>query len=257
MSPVEAVVLDIEGTVGSAAHVREVLFPFARQRFAQWFEEHRGTAEWSAVLTATGFPPGTSGPEQAAESGAESEAGSEADSEAGAVAQLEAWTDADVKAPALKSLQGLIWAAGYAAGSLTGHVYDEVPGVLRLWHAAGLPVHIYSSGSVAAQRDWFAHTAHGDLTGLLRGHFDLESAGGKRDPDSYRAIARAVGTAPESLLFLSDTEEELRAAATARWRTVAVRRPDDPAGPEVPGHTTIDSLAHPALGEIWQKRGTA
>ncbi|WP_030192319.1 acireductone synthase [Streptomyces sp. NRRL S-87] len=242
MTAVAAVVLDIEGTVGSASHVRDVLFPFARERFDGWFAAHRGTPEWSAVLTATGFPPGAGDPGPA---------------EAAAVARLTSWTDADVKAPALKTLQGLIWAEGYAAGALTGHVYPEVPGALRRWYAAGLPVHIYSSGSVAAQRDWFAHTAHGDLTGLLAGHFDLETAGGKRDPDSYRAIARALGTPPESLLFLSDTQEELGAAAAAGWRTVGVRRPGDPAGPEVPGHTTIDSLAHPALGETWQKAGTA
>ncbi|MFF7361824.1 acireductone synthase [Streptomyces sp. NPDC008125] len=237
MNAVAAVVLDIEGTVGSASHVREVLFPFAGERFARWFAERRGTPEAAAALAAVGRRTGIAEP-----------------GEEEAVTALLAWTDADVKVPVLKSLQGDIWATGYADGSLHGHVYDDVPGALERWRAAGVPVHIYSSGSVPAQRDWFAHTAHGDLTGLLTGHFDLDSAGSKREPDSYRTIARALGAPPRSLLFLSDTEEELTAAAAAGWRTVAVRRGGDPRGDRLPGHTTIGSLDHEVLGETWQTR---
>ncbi|MFI5634125.1 acireductone synthase [Streptomyces sp. NPDC051664] len=240
MNLVAAVVLDIEGTVGSSSHVRDVLFPFACERFARWFADHRGTPEAAAALEAIGRRTGIADP-----------------GEDEAVAALSAWTDADVKVPVLKSLQGEIWAVGYADGSLNGHVYDDVPGALERWRTARVPVHIYSSGSVAAQRDWFAHTAHGDLTGLLTRYFDLGNAGSKKEPGSYRTIARALGAVPQSLLFLSDTEEELTAAAVAGWRTVAVRRGDDPRGDTLPGHTTIGSLDHEVLGESWQTRGTS
>ncbi|MFI1618482.1 acireductone synthase [Streptomyces lydicus] len=224
-APVRAVVLDIEGTTGSADHVHTVLFPYARERFADWFAAHRGEPRWTRILddlrTATGTP------------GLD---------EAGAVAALHAWTDADVKAAPLKALQGEIWAAGYADGSLHGHVYDDVPEALARWQAAGIERHIYSSGSAAAQRNWFAHSNHGDLTGLLDGYFDLTTAGPKREPGSYRTISRALAVPPGHTLFLSDVAAELDAAAEAGWQTLAVRRPDDPRGTAVDGHPVLGDL---------------
>ncbi|MGY5128306.1 acireductone synthase [Streptomyces nigrescens] len=222
---VRAVVLDIEGTTGSASHVHEVLFPYARERIADWIAAHRGEHRWTDLLeelrTHTGDPHLT---------------------EHEAVATLVAWSDEDVKAAPLKRIQGLIWADGYARGTLTGHVYDDVPPALACWRRSGIDRYIYSSGSVAAQRDWFTHSSHGDLSGLLNGYFDLLSAGGKRDPDSYRAITHAIGVPAHDTLFLSDVCEELDAAATSGWRTVAVRRPGDPRGPEVAGHPTVSVL---------------
>ncbi|MFD7919946.1 acireductone synthase [Streptomyces sp. NPDC059740] len=227
MSPltVRTVVLDIEGTTGSADHVHHVLFPYARQRLAGWFADQRGTARHAEVLEAV-----------------RATASDPLLDEAGAVAALAAWADSDTKAAPLKTVQGLIWAQGYADGSLTGHVYPDVPPALRRWAGAEIEVYVYSSGSLQAQRDWFRYSDHGDLTGLLRGHFDLESAGPKRAPDSYRAITRAVGGVPGDILFLSDVAAELDAAAVAGWRVLGVRRPGDPDGPQVPGHPTVTSL---------------
>lgn len=225
LAPVHAVVLDIEGTTGSADHVHSVLFPYARERFASWLAAHRGEDRWTRVIE-----------------GVRAAAGAPDLDEAGALAALLAWTDADVKAAPLKALQGEIWAAGYADGTLHGHVYDDVPAALARWRAAGIARHVYSSGSVAAQRAWFAHSNHGDLTGLLNGYFDLTTAGPKRAPDSYRAISHALALPPARTLFLSDVQDELDAAAAVGWRTVAVRRPDDPRGPAVDGHPVLTDL---------------
>lgn len=137
----DAVVLDIEGTTGSAAHVRQVLFPYARQRIAGWFAAHRDTPLHAELVLATG-----------------------AADEADAVRTLTGWADADVKAAPLKAVQARIWAEGYADGSLAGHVYEDVPGALAAWADAGIGRSTYSSGARAAQRDWFATTAYGDLT---------------------------------------------------------------------------------------------
>ncbi|MFE7587719.1 acireductone synthase [Streptomyces gardneri] len=219
-----AVVLDIEGTTGSLDHVQDVLFPYARARFASWLAAHRGTAQWRRILDAVA-----------------DEAGSVQD-EAGALALLERWADADVKTPPLKTLQGLIWASGYADGQLHGHVYADVPPALEHWKARGVGRFVYSSGSVAAQRDWFGHTEYGDLRPLLDGYFDLTTAGPKTSPESYDTIAGHLGHAPGALLFVSDLGAELDAAATAGWRTAAVRRSDDDRAP-VPGHPAVDSLA--------------
>lgn len=156
---------------------------------------------------------------------------------------LAAWSDADVKAPPLKGVQALIWAEGYADGSLQGHVYPEAPESLDRWRRAGIARYIYSSGTRAAQHNWFAHSNLGDLTTLLDGHFDLDDAGGKRDPESYGTIAHTISVAPETIVFLSDVREELDAAVLAGWHAVGVRRPGDPRGATVGGrHPTVCSL---------------
>ncbi|MER5558843.1 acireductone synthase [Streptomyces sp. NPDC002506] len=220
-----AVVLDIEGTTGSVSHVHRVLFPYARSRLADWLARHAESDDGRAIVASvqefTGAPRLTTGQ---------------------AAVVLQEWSDRDVKAPPLKTLQALIWADGYQTGRLTGHVYPDVPVALARWKASGIARYVYSSGAVAAQRDWFAHTAFGDLTPLLDGYFDLTTAGGKTHPASFEAIEKSIGTTAESIVFASDVAEELDAAAAAGWQTVAVRRDDDPRGPTVPGYRNVDSL---------------
>jgi enolase-phosphatase E1 len=147
-----------------------------------------------------------------------------------------------VKAAPLKLLQGLVWANGYPDGDLHGHVYEKVPAVMAEWNSAGLAQCIYSSGSVAAQRDWFAHTQYGDLTEYLAGYFNLSTVGRKKATASYSAISSAIGVCPEQTLFFSHFGEELDAAAAASWLTIEVRRDTDERGPVVPGHRTVHRL---------------
>ncbi|MFD5778912.1 acireductone synthase [Streptomyces sp. NPDC126933] len=232
MNP-QAVVLDIEGTVGSARHVHDVLFPYARERLPQWFAEHRGTERAERLLAEV-----------------RQDLGTEELDEACAVAVLTAWTDEDVKAPPLKRIQGWIWAAGYADGSLKGHVYVEVPHVLRRWAESGASLYIYSSGSVAAQVNWFAHTAYGDLTSLLRGYFDLTTAGSKKSAASYRRISETIRVPADATLFVSDSAAELDAATEAGWRTVGVRRQDDPRTCPMTRHLTVRSLDEQELAQL-------
>lgn len=203
----KAVVMDIEGTTSAARHVFEVLFPYSRDRMRAWVDAH-------------GDEPATAAPlrEVADELGVDP-----ADTDA-VVGQLVAWIDADVKAAPLKTLQGFIWEEGYAAGELSSHMFDDVPGALRRWHDAGLPLYIYSSGSIAAQQGIFRHAAGGDLTPLIAGNFDITTAGPKREAASYRAIARSLGIEPSDLLFLSDIQAELDAAREAGWQVVGLLR---------------------------------
>ncbi|NDZ80840.1 acireductone synthase [Streptomyces sp. SID10853] len=222
---VEAVVLDIEGTTGSLSHVRDVLFPCARRELPRFFTRYGHEPRVRALadeVRARLHRPGL-------------------DTD-GVIAALVSWSDADVKAAPLKTVQGWIWAQEYAAGRLHGHVYPEVPGVLREWRAAGLRLATYSSGSSAAQLDWFRHTAYGDLSGLFEARFDLDTAGSKSAPVSYRTIAERLGVRPGRTLFLSDTAAELDAAARAGWQVLGVRRDDDARGASVGAHPTVPSL---------------
>jgi enolase-phosphatase E1 len=63
----------------------------------------------------------------------------------------------DIKDPAWKKLQGLIWRQGYADGVLSVPLYKDVAPVLRSWHEKGIHLAIYSSGSVEAQKLFFRY----------------------------------------------------------------------------------------------------
>jgi enolase-phosphatase E1 len=226
------VVLDIEGTLTATSQVHVVLYDHARPRLGPWIEEHADDPTVADAVTQArtlgGLPP-TAGTDEV-------------------VGVLHAWMAADEKVTPLKTLQGLIWQRGYATGELVTELFDDVAAALRAWHTSGLQLAVYSSGSVAAQVASFSRTTDGDLTGLLRAHFDTVNAGPKRSGSSYRAIAAALDADPVRMVFLSDAPAELDAAAEAGWRTVGVARPGEPYcdanfGP----HGTVCSLAEFAV----------
>lgn len=209
--PVDAVVLDIEGTTSATGFVVDVLYPYARERFGE-------------LLASRGDEPAV-----ARAVAQVRELAGEPDADAGRVEKiLGEWVDADRKATPLKTLQGILWAEGFARGELVSHFYPEVIGVLRGWAADGVRLYVYSSGSVAAQRAWFTCSPEGSLMELVSGFYDTENAGPKQEPESYRTISATVGVAAERTLFLSDRLGELDAARDAGWLTVGVRRAGEP-----------------------------
>ena len=139
------------------------------------------------------------------------------------VATLLGWMDVDAKETPLKTLQGLIWAEGYADGTLQGHVYPDAVAGLRRWHAAGLALYVFSSGSIAAQKLIFGHSVAGDLTPLFSGYFDT-TTGPKRAAASYAKIADAIGLSVGEILFLSDTSAEITAARDAGMAALLIDR---------------------------------
>lgn len=141
----------------------------------------------------------------------------------GDLEKLLGWMDADAKETELKDVQGKIWAEGYAAGELAGHVYPDAAAALRRWHAAGIRLAVFSSGSVAAQKLIFGHSDHGDLAPLFSGWFDT-TTGPKREAASYTKIAAALGEAPGDVLFLSDVAAETDAAKASGMRALLIDR---------------------------------
>jgi enolase-phosphatase E1 len=141
----------------------------------------------------------------------------------GDLAQLLAWMDADAKITELKAIQGDIWSRGYAAGELRGHVYPDAAAALRRWHAKSLTLAVFSSGSVAAQKQIFRHSDQGDLTPLFSGWFDT-TTGPKREAMSYVLIADSLGISPASTLFLSDIVAETDAAKAAGMKALVIDR---------------------------------
>lgn len=226
--PIHAILTDIEGTTSSITFVKDVLFPFARERLPAFVVTHADTPEVQHWL------------HEAAR-----EAGLVAASEQEIIDLLVGWIDADRKSTALKALQGMIWEDGYRDGAFRAHIYADVAPRLREWHARGIPLYVYSSGSVPAQQLLFGHSEAGDLRPLFSGYFDTQT-GGKRESASYARIAEAIGIAPGSILFLSDIVEELDAARTAGLRTTQLARdaagcPADARHPCVTGFDAIDA----------------
>ena len=221
---VRAVLTDIEGTTTSIAFVHEVLFPYAKAGLGPFLRSHHGepavAAEVAAVRAAVGRP--------------------DLDLE-GVIATLEGWIAEDRKATPLKALQGHLWVRGYETGAYTGHVYVDAVRALRAWHAAGLTLAVYSSGSVKAQKLLFGFSDAGDLRPLFSTHFDT-TTGHKRQVESYAAIAQALSLPPRQVLFLSDVPAELDAARTAGMQTVHVVRPEDGTSPNATGHPMVGSL---------------
>lgn len=200
-----AVLTDIEGTTSSIDFVHQTLFPYARQHLPAFLAAHAESADVRTQLDAV----------------AQIEGRSLTLAESSEV--LLRWMAEDRKITPLKALQGLIWKQGYQRGELQGHVYPDTPEYLRRWHAQGLKLYVYSSGSVEAQKLIFGHTAHGDLTPLFSGYFDTR-IGAKREVASYAAILRETGHAAGEMLFLSDIGEELDAARSAGLATCQLLR---------------------------------
>ena len=202
--PPAAIITDIEGTTTPIAFVHDVLFPYARARLPDFLRAHARRADVAQEMAEIERLAPDSDP----------------------LAVLQDWMDADAKIGPLKALQGMIWAEGYADGSLKGQLYADVAPVLRRWHSAGVRLFVYSSGSVAAQKLLFRHSVAGDLEGLFSGFFDT-GVGPKREAASYASIARALGLPAGEILFLSDVVQELDAAAAVGFRTCQLVRPQD------------------------------
>jgi len=201
---ISAIVTDIEGTTSSIAFVADELFPYAARHLKAWVAAH--PAEAAPILEHVA----------AAEPGDPRET-------------LLRWIAEDRKATPLKTLQGMIWADGFASGELRGHVYPDAAAALRRWHGQGLRLAVYSSGSIAAQKLIFGHSTAGDLSGLFSSWFDT-TTGPKREAGSYAKIADALGLPPDAILFLTDVEAEADAARAAGLHAAMIDRTGGGAG---------------------------
>jgi enolase-phosphatase E1 len=195
----DAVLLDIEGTISSIAFVRNVLFAYSREHLAGFIADHRGDPVVDAILADASALAATDDP----------------------VVALAGWQDRDEKAPPLKKLQGLIWESGYRTGAFQSSLFPDALAALQRWKAAGLPLYVYSSGSVQAQELFFQYNEAGDLRPMFSGFFDTDT-GAKTASASYVAIAEQIGMEPGRLVFFSDNPDELAAAGASALQVAHV-----------------------------------
>jgi enolase-phosphatase E1 len=217
----EAVLLDIEGTISPISFVRDVLFPYSKDRLRAYLSDHRDSAAVQDIL---------------AQAAVLANCGD-------AIEALADWHERDIKAPPLKKLQGQIWESGYRSGALRSPLFADVLPTLTGWKACGLPLYIYSSGSVQAQLLFFEFNAQGDLRPLFSGYFDTE-IGAKTEAASYLTIAAQIDREPGGVIFFSDNTLELAAARAAGLQTAHVVKDGTKENPDFPavydfGHVTI------------------
>ncbi len=228
----DALIADVEGTIGPVAFVREVLFPYARQALPDYLRRHAGEPSVAPLIEAAAAEAGTAPGDLDA-----------------VIRALIGWIDSDRKVTPLKALQGRVWEHGYAAGDYTAPVYPDALTFIADCNARGIAVYLYSSGSIQAQRLYCRHSTAGDIRPYIAGYFDTTS-GGKLDAASYAGIAGAIGCDPGRIVFASDHGPELSAAAQAGLQTLQLLRPGDVAvtGEEpLPGHAVIDSFVGQSL----------
>lgn len=231
---IRCVLMDIEGTIISVAFVREVLFPYAKHRLAAFLREQQDAPalrQWAEACQDTVAQELGRRPSYKELPGI-----------------LCRWIEEDRKHPGLKAIQGMIWHEGYRAGAFTPGLYEDVVPVLNRWRSNGLRLALYSSGSEQAQRLLVEHTTDGDLTGLFFNFFDT-SIGAKTETASYRRISQILALSSENILFLSDIEAELDAAAEAGFNTTQVVRAGTNAGTAHPVCSNFGDMTHFDLAE--------
>ena len=213
----KAILLDIEGTTSSVSFVYDVMFPYVRNELERFLDEHWEHVDLQLACEQIA--------QDAGHAGLEAWCGPNSmDQRENIRYEVIRLMDGDVKATGLKQLQGLIWRDAFESGGMQAHVYPEVPTCLRAWRDAGLDLRVYSSGSIQAQRLFFAHTEVGDLLPLFTGHYDT-TVGAKKEAVSYERITHDWGMPPDDILFISDVLAELAAAKSAGLHTALSIRP--------------------------------
>ncbi|KAK9089241.1 hypothetical protein Scep_028323 [Stephania cephalantha] len=219
------ILLDIEGTTTPISFVTDVLFPYAHQNVRKHLDATYDTEETQEDikllraqveddlkdgLSSLPIPPADTGKEEV-------------------IASVVA--------------NGHIWRVGYQNNELEGVVFADVHDALEKWHALGIKVYIYSSGSREAQRLIFGKSNYGDLRKYLYGFFDT-TIGHKRDARSYSEISLSLGVdRPSEILFLTDVYQEALAAKEAGLEAIITVRPGNAPLPENHGFKTVQSFS--------------
>lgn len=206
---IKAVLTDIEGTTSSISFVHDILFPYAYNKMADFLLKNwdnpvvkKLVLEVAKLENLTDY------------------------NHRQITAILRDWIKSDRKVIPLKDLQGIIWEEGYKNEDYCSHVYQDAYETLSLWHSKNIPIYIYSSGSVYAQKLFFGYSEYGDLLNLFSGFFDT-NIGNKKESQSYQNIANSLSLNPKEIIFLSDVEAEVNAALSVGMSTVWVIRDEN------------------------------
>ena len=118
----------------------------------------------------------------------------------------------------ITDIEGTTSSIAFVKEVLFPYAAQQFPAFLHAhWHDPSVQEQLQAAAAEAGE------PLAGDLTGLLSGYFDT-TTGPKQSADSYRKIQQAIGHPANTLLFLSDIEAELDAAAEAGLHTCLLDR---------------------------------
>jgi methylthioribulose 1-phosphate dehydratase / enolase-phosphatase E1 len=204
-----AIILDIEGCTTSISFVTDVMFPYVRKHLDSYCTQLKAADpdKYNEYVDSLKLE---------VSKVQENESKNETTEDFTTTAIIQPLVlylmDRDVKSASLKDLQGKMWKSGFESGELKGHVYPDTTAMLQWMKSNSIPVYIYSSGSIGAQKLLFGHSINGNLLDTIAGHFDITTAGPKKEAESYRSIAKSLDIDASKLIFVSDAEGELYAA---------------------------------------------
>ena len=204
---IKAILLDIEGTVAPISFMKDVLFPYSKERLEKFINENKDNEKVKSILDEVRKIEGKNLTIDEI------------------IQTLKSWIDEDKKITPLKDIQGLIWKEGFETGKLKAPLYEDAYNKLKEWKGK-YKLYIYSSGSVEAQKLFFSHTNYGNILDWFSGHFDTK-VGNKKESKSYKKISEKIGFTPEEIVFLSDNPDEITASANAGMNAIRVVRPSD------------------------------
>ncbi len=201
----KAILTDIEGTTSSISYVKDVMFKYSQDKLRDFLFKNFEKKEIKNILDRL---------YKSIDKNADLEK---------AINIFSDLIEKDIKDPLLKELQGHIWEEGFLSGELKGHIYEDAYRILKDLKENGFKIYVYSSGSIKAQKLFFSHTDYGNITYLFDEFFDT-SIGSKKDSKSYMNISKITNIHPDEFLFLSDVEDELKAAKEAGMNAILVSR---------------------------------
>jgi len=238
------VVLDIEGTTTPISFVADELFRYIRRELPKYLQENWGAEQLTdditqlRTLASDDKKDNVEGLVDILD-----ETNSKEDVITSVIKNVNWQMDKDRKSTALKNLQGHMWKAGYSRGELKAALFDDVPEAFKRWATANIPIYIYSSGSIEAQKLLFGHTNAGDLLPFISGHFDT-TTGPKVEAPSYTKIVESIGVPHRNVLFVTDAYLEAVAANKAGLGVVLTDRPGNKPLPEDNQFTVVKSFSN-------------
>ena len=219
----KVILTDIEGTISSISFVKEVLFPYSKERLEDFIlTNYEHSPFLLSIIEATleeikqGNITGITYKSNQESAIFETQVYT-------AIEALKIWIQEDKKITPLKDLQGLIWEEGFRNGLFKAPLYQDAFEFFLSMKGKGLPIYVYSSGSVQAQKLFFEFSEFGDVRYLFSGFYDTK-IGSKKDSESYLKIATDIQVSPEHILFLTDIKDECKASEEAGLLTVQVIR---------------------------------
>ena len=219
----KVILTDIEGTISSISFVKEVLFPYSKERLEDFIlTNYEHSPFLLSIIEATleeikqGNITGITYKSNQESAIFETQVYT-------AIEALKIWIQEDKKITPLKDLQGLIWEEGFRNGLFKAPLYQDAFEFFLSMKGKGLPIYVYSSGSVQAQKLFFEFSEFGDIRYLFSGFYDTK-IGSKKDSESYLKIATDIQVSPEHILFLTDIKDECKASEEAGLLTVQVVR---------------------------------